>query len=283
MEVRQPVVAGQFYPADPRELTKLIEKCYSHEIGPGKLPKLEKGPRKIVAAMVPHAGYIYSGPVAAHTYSRVASDGKPDTFILIGPNHTGMGAAVAMMVEGRWKTPLGEVSINKELAEAIQGKTNVIERDRTAHFYEHSIEVQLPFLQHIFGAEFDFIPICMALQDEERSKKVADAITDRCKGEDVVVLATTDLTHYESYDSAKEKDQKAINAILELDTDALYSTIRKLDISMCGYGPTSVAIEAAKGLGAEKAELLKYATSGDVTGDKYQVVGYGAICFERQG
>jgi len=281
MEVRRPWVAGSFYPGDPEELRRSIEECFRHRLGPGALPKRRKGEHRIVALISPHAGYIYSGPVAAHGYYHLALDGKPSTLIILGPNHTGLGSPVAMMGEGAWETPLGVVEIDGELAQAIFKASDIIDVDEIAHLREHSIEVQLPFLQYLYGSEFRFVPICMGLQDLETSRAVGRVIAEASKGKDVVIIASTDFSHYEPQSRAEQNDRRVIEAILNLDEEEVQRAVRRYGVSMCGYGPVSAAITAAKELGASSAELLAYHTSGDVTGDYSAVVGYASLKLTR--
>jgi len=275
--LRFPVVAGQFYAGTKSALLKQIEECYTSDHGPGKIPKARAGPRKIIGLVSPHAGYMYSGPVAAHGFARMAEDGCPKSVIIMGPNHTGAGSGVSMMISGRWSTPLGEVRIDAELGDEIKLASDIIDVDSVAHTYEHSIEVQIPFLQHLFGEKFKIVPICMMLQDERSSTDVGDAIAKASKGKDVVIVASTDFTHYESQRSAIEKDKKVIDRILAMDSIGVVRTVDEFGVTMCGYGPVSAMLQAAKKLGAKKAELLKYATSGDTSGPMEQVVGYASI------
>jgi len=281
MKVRRPWVAGSFYPADPGGLRRSIEECFRHRLGPGTLPRKRGDRRRIVALISPHAGYIYSGPVAAHGYYHLALDGAPPTFIILGPNHTGLGSPVAMMREGGWETPLGVVEIDGELADAIFKASDIIDVDEMAHLREHSIEVQLPFLQYLYGSDLRFVPISMGLQDLETSRAVGRAIAEAAGERELVVIASTDLTHYEPQATAERKDRGVIEAILGLDEEGVQRTVRRYGVSMCGYGPVSAAIAAAKGLGAASAELLAYHTSGDVTGDYSAVVGYASIKLTR--
>ncbi len=283
-EVRSPVVAGTFYPEDPDTLKKAIEESFLHTIGPGKLPEVSTTrKRESSGYVVPHAGYIYSGPVAAHSYYRIASEGCPDTFIIIGPNHTGYGALVSVYPGGKWSTPLGLVSVDEELARNIISNSSYAELDVGAHVDEHSIEVQLPFLQYLFGERFMIVPIVLALQTPDVARDLAKAIHDAAThlGRDVVVLASSDFTHYEPHDIAMEKDLKAIGMIEKLDTNGFYNVLRELNVSACGPGGIMVAIEYTKLLYGEKAraKLLKYATSGDTSGYKDAVVGYASIRF----
>lgn len=274
--MRRPAVAGQFYDGTKESLLEQISKCYTHPHGPGQVPKPKQGPRKILGLVSPHAGYIYSGPVAANGFASVANDGKPESIVILGPNHTGAGSGVSVMTVGSWKTPLGEVKIDEKLAKEIQKASDIIDEDEQAHLYEHSIEVQLPFLQNLLG-NFNFVPICMMLQDERTSMEVGDAISKASAGKDVLVIASTDFTHYESQSSAEKKDKKAIEKILSLDPPGLLHVVEEEDITMCGYGPVAAMLRATKNLGAKEVKLLKYATSGDTAGPMPRVVGYASV------
>jgi hypothetical protein len=246
------------------------------------MPKVaDKNLQRIVGLVSPHAGYMYSGAVAAHGYHRLAADGKPDVVVLFGPNHTGSGSALAVMREGVWRTPLGDVEIDTATADSILHASDIVDVDDSAHVSEHSIEVQLPFLQYLYGSTFKFVPICFLMQDLQSSREVGSAVAEALEGKNAVVIASTDMTHYEPQRMAEKKDKAAIEAMLKLDEEGLYSTIEAQRISMCGYGPTIAAITAAKALGAKKAELLCYKTSGDVVGDYSAVVGYASLVFTK--
>ncbi len=263
--IRQPVVAGQFYPDSPSQLKEMIRGMVDE--------KAEK--EEVIGLLSPHAGYIYSGPVAGATISRIKFK---DTFIIIGPNHTGMGRPLSIMTEGVWKTPLGEVEIDSELAKQILATSSYLEEDAKAHQYEHSIEVQLPFLQY-FKKDFRLVPIMLSYFTgatyREIGREIAKTIKDLNK--EVVIIASSDMTHYEPQESAQWKDTQAIEAILNLEEDELLRRVDELRISMCGYAPAVSLISAAKELGARKAELVKYQTSGDTTGDYSSVVGYAGV------
>ena len=281
MSVRRPYVAGAFYPADPDRLRQTIEGCFTHRLGPGGLPRAGASERRIVSAVCPHAGYMYSGPVAAHSYYHLASEARPSSVVVVGPSHTGLGSPIAMMGSGSWETPLGRVEVDAELADAIFKASDIIDIDERAHRMEHSIEVQLPFLQYIYGRDVRLVPICMGFQDLESSREVGRAVARAVEGEDAVIVASTDLTHQEPQASANRKDRMVIESILSLDEEALQERVRSNRISMCGYGPVSATIHASKLLGASGAELLAYHTSGDVTGDLNAVVGYAAAKVTR--
>jgi len=277
MKIRRPAVSGMFYADTAGELEEQIGWCYKHELGPGIIPRVNsKGLREIVAIVVPHAGYYYSGPVAAHAYKEVADDGVFDTAVILGPNHTGYGYPVSLWLGGAWSTPFGEVEVNKKLAQRLLG--DVVKADETAHIHEHSIEVQLPWLQHLYG-KVRIVPITMLAQDIETARTVGKAISQA--GDNLIIIASSDLTHYEPHSVAMEKDRSVIEAIIALDEAELYERCERLDCTMCGYGPVAAAIVASKEMKGKKASLLRYATSGDTSGDFSRVVGYGSIVIKR--
>lgn len=277
MKARKPAVSGMFYAGTARELKEQIEWCYKHELGPGAVPRVNSGGlREIVAIVVPHAGYYYSGPVAAHAYNELADDGVPDTAVILGPNHTGYGHPVSVWVGAVWNTPFGEVEINEALARRLLG--GVIEADETAHMHEHSVEVQLPWLQHLYES-VRIVPIAMLAQDIETARAVGKAISR--SDDNLIIVASSDFTHYEPHNIAMERDGSVIEAIVNLDEEELYERCQRLNCTMCGYGPVASVIVAAKEMGAKRASLLKYATSGDTSGDFSQVVGYGSIVIRR--
>ncbi len=262
---REPVVAGQFYPGEESALKEQIKSF------------IDEGAKKedVLGAILPHAGYVYSGKVAGAVYSRMVI---PERFVIIGPNHTGRGRPFAVMVEGRWKTPLGEVEIDSDLAKEILAEGENLEGDEEAHSHEHSIEVQIPFLQYLTG-DFRFVPIILSEGNLATYREIGAAIARaiRAKGEKVVIIASSDMTHYESQESAEGKDKQAIEAILELNEEALLKRVRHLNISMCGHAPVVTMLSAAKELGAKEAELVQYMTSGDTSGDYSAVVGYAGV------
>ena len=283
MKLRYPAVAGSWYAGTPNGLRKQIEQLFTHRLGPGSLPSVvEDGPRNIVGLVVPHAGYMASGPIAAHAYYHLAKDGKPDVVVVFGPNHTGQGSALSIMNKGAWRTPLGDVEIDTETADKILEASSIIDVDDRAHVYEHSIELQLPFLQYLYGSGFKFVPICFMIQDLESSHEVGKAVAKALKDKNGLVIASSDMTHYEPQARAEKKDRLAIDAALELNEERYYHTVESYGISTCGYGPVIAAITAAKELDAKKAELLSYGTSGDVLGDRSAVVGYASIVFTKK-
>jgi len=263
--IRNPVVAGQFYPASASQLKAMIEMLVDE--------KVEK--QEVIGLVSPHAGYVYSGAVAGAVISRIKFK---ETFVIMGPNHTGMGKPLSIMTEGVWKTPLGEVEIDSELGKQILATSGHLKEDDTAHQHEHSIEVQLPFLQY-FKPDNRIVPIILAPASgatyKEIGKEIAKAVRELNR--EVVLIASSDMTHYEPQESAQKKDTQAIDAILGLGEDELLKRVDELNISMCGYAPTVSLISAAKELGAKAAELVRYQTSGDTTGDYSSVVGYAGI------
>jgi len=288
-KIRYSTVAGQFYDANEIDLRQTIEKCFTDYRGPGEIPKIKSTNKKIKGIIVPHAGFIFSGSIAAHSYKFLAEHGFADSFIILGPNHTGMGSGVSIMTEGEWMTPFGTTKINEKIAKQL--RRDIIDMDENAHKYEHSIEVQLPFLQFLVGNKnFDFVPICMAMQDIKTSQEVGNILANIIKDSDenIVIIASTDFTHAGfNYNSmppegvrvdkyAEKQDKLAIEKILKLDSKGLIDTVEKNNITMCGYGPVASLITAAKKLGSNKAELLKYGTSYEVQPSS-SCVGYAAL------
>ena len=282
MKLRYPAVAGTWYAGTPDRLRTQIENLFTHKLGPGSLPSITKeGPRNLVGLVVPHAGYLASGPVAAHSYYYLAKDGKPDTIVIFGPNHTGQGSALSIMNEGAWRTPLGDIQIDTETANQILKASTIIDIDDRAHVYEHSIELQLPFLAYLYDSEFKFVPICFMIQDLRSSQEVGKAVAVALKGKNALVIASSDMTHYEPQERAEKKDRLALEAALNFDEEKYYNVVDSYGISTCGYGPVIAAITAAKELGATNSKLLSYKTSGDVLGNYSSVVGYGSIAFTK--
>jgi len=277
--IRKPAVAGLFYEQDPDSLRKQIEYCFNHELGPGSIPEMGSE-RNIKGAIAPHAGYVYSGPVAAHTYHDIAEDGFPETFIILCPNHTGMGSGVSTMDNGSWQTPLGLVDIDTEFAELMIEQSGIMDSNPDAHIREHSAEVQLPFLQYL-DPNFKFVPVTMWMQDIRTSQEVGISISQTAKelDKDVVVIASTDFTHYQPKKQAYIQDMQVIDAIKEMDQNLMMNRVAELNVTMCGYGPVAATMIAVKEMGATSCELKKYATSGDTTGDNSSVVAYASAIF----
>lgn len=265
--IRKPQVAGQFYSSSSVRLRSEIELLLNKQ----------SAKKEVIACMMPHAGYIYSGKVAGAVVSSIYIK---ERVILLGPNHTGYGKDFGVMAEGVWQMPFGNVSIDSDLANALLKKSSYLEKDSVCHAYEHSLEVELPFLQY-FKADFKIVPIIFSFGDlkkfKEIGKEIANTIKDLNLMESVLIIASSDMTHYEKQNSAEKKDKEAIQAIIELDEDKLWEAIHKFNISMCGYVPTIVMLTASKLLGAKKGKLIEYQTSGDITGDYASVVGYAGI------
>jgi len=289
IKVRNPAVAGQFYEGTKDRLIETIKECFLDSRGPGKIPTISNGDKQLKGVVVPHAGFIYSGAIAAYSYEFLSKNGFADTFIILGPNHTGIGSGISIMTEGEWLTPLGKVPINEDLGKKIF--KDIIDKDDNAHMYEHSIEVQLPFLQFIASEKkFDFVPICMGMQDIKTSEEVGKIISNAIEESDrkIVIVSSSDFSHagfnYMSMppegmrvdEYASKQDNLAIEKILKLNAEELVNTVQQNNITMCGYGPVAAMLTASKILGANKAELLKYGTSYEVAPSS-SCVGYGAI------
>lgn len=276
MQIRTPAVAGMFYPDGKKELKKLIKDCFLHNFGPGKIPP-SNIKKKIFGVICPHAGYVYSGPVACYSFYEISAD-LPEIFIIIGPNHWGVGSSVSTMIDSKWQTPLGEVEVDSKIAEEISKITEVVEIDNFSHSREHSLEVQIPMLQEI-AIDFKIVPIALINQSKDIAVKVGSAVAKIARKNKVMIIGSSDFTHYETNEFAHEQDAALIEPILKLDVDRFYDVLHERDISACGYGAIASTMIACKEIGATKGELLKYATSGDIAGDKSSVVGYGSIIF----
>lgn len=280
MSARRPVVAGQFYERDPERLRKQIEQCFTHPLGPGRLPSGEPGQERVsLGFIVPHAGYMYSGPVAAHAYYQLSLEKNPEVVVILGPNHTGVGPSVSVYPGGFWRTPLGDVPVDEQVATSIVDNSRFAKLDTSAHEYEHSIEVQIPFLQYTIRRSFSIVPVVILNQVPRVAEDLARSILKAAEtlGKELLVIATTDLTHYEPHEVAYSKDRLVIDSILKLDPETMFKTVVERDISMCGPGSTMALLYLARALGSKGARLLKYATSGDVTGERDWVVGYASI------
>lgn len=277
MEVRKASVAGQFYPEDKKELKEMLKECFlNSKLGPGKLPEISKE-RKIFGLIVPHAGYIYSGYTAAHAYYELAKDGKPEVIVIIGPNHYGYGYPLSTLSK-EWQTPLGRIKVEKEIVKELI-KRGIVD-DELAHKYEHSIEVQLPFLQFIFK-DFKFVPICMLDQSFKTAQKLSEILFEVLKNKDFVVIASSDFSHFERNEVAYQKDKIALEKIEKVDAKDFWYTVHAKNISVCGYGCITTLLLIMEKLKLE-SKILKYMTSGDVIGDKANVVGYAAVKFFKR-
>ncbi|HEX2061664.1 MAG TPA: AmmeMemoRadiSam system protein B, partial [Thermoanaerobaculia bacterium] len=237
-------------------------------------PPAPERKERIIGAVVPHAGLMYSGHVAAALYTIVE---LPKRLIVLCPNHTGAGHFAAINREGAWRTPLGDVAIETKLADAIMARTRLIAEDARAHAREHSLEVQLPFLQRLLG-DFTFVPICLGAHRYDYAEEIGRAIAEVLREEkDVAILASSDLNHYEDQRTTMRKDQLAIDEVLKRDPRELWRVVDEFDVSMCGFIPTTTMLVAVNLLGASDARLVKHATSGDINGDYAHVVGYASI------
>lgn len=268
--VREAAVAGRFYPANAQHLRAEIETFTTAPAQAAAEPKITA-----IGCVVPHAGYVYSGAVAGAVYRRLK---LPKRYIILCPNHTGQGEPLAIMSEGVWHTPLGDAHIDEELAAQLKSRFTLLREDAEAHRYEHALEVQLPFLQ-VLRPDFRFVPITVGTGHYEALSALGVSISAAVgeAGEPVMVIASSDMNHYESDEVTRIKDRRAIDRVLALDPRGLFDTVREHNISMCGFGPTVAMLTAARKLGATKAELIRYGTSGDVSGDRDMVVGYAGI------
>lgn len=263
--IRQPAVAGRFYSGDPTVLLADVQSYLSPH----------KKSINAIACMVPHAGYVYSGQVAGEVFAKINT---PRRCIILCPNHTGLGRPLSIMSEGAWRTPIGDVPIADNLADALKNAFSPLTEDTEAHHAEHAIEVELPFLQ-VLQPEISFVPIALGTGQFALLDALGTAIGDviSAQSDAVLIISSSDMNHYESDAVTRIKDRKAIDRILELDARGLFDVIKKENISMCGFGPTVAMLSAAKALGAQSAELVRYATSGDVSGDRDMVVGYAGV------
>ena len=266
--IREPAVSGQFYPASPEELRAMIRGMVDE--------KTKK--EDVIGYYAPHAGYVYSGPVVGATVSRV---NFKDTCVIMGPSHTGMGEPFSVLTEGTWRTPLGDVEIDTALAKAILANSSNLKEDRLAHLQEHSIEVQLPFIQY-FKPDTKFVPILLSHTNASVYRNIGMAIAKAIKdsGKEAVIVASGDMNHYESQKITHTKDRQAIESMLKMEAGELLERVHDFNISMCGYGTASCLIYAAKEFGLVKTELVKYQTSGDINHDFSAVVGYAGILFK---
>lgn len=266
--MREPVVAGRFYPENQGELLSTIE-TYTQEVSSSPVPA--------IAAIAPHAGYIYSGQLAARTFKEVTI---PQTIILIGPNHTGKGASISLSTK-RWKTPLGIVPVNKSLAQAIVASHEPATVDESAHRFEHSLEVQLPFLQYLQPA-LSIVPITIKQLSYNACNDLASAIfsTLASNNNQILIVTSSDMNHYESRAISGKKDRMALDAIREMNPALLYKTVQQNNISMCGVIPVVITLLLSQKLGAKNARIVDYMDSGNVSGDIQQVVGYAGVIID---
>ncbi|USG99666.1 MEMO1 family protein [Thermococcus argininiproducens] len=290
--LRYPTVAGSFYPTG-EELNMMLKEFFKDL---GELGKR----RKITAGVAPHAGYVFSGFTASRTYKAIYEDGLPETFVVIGPNHTGLGSPVAIYPEGEWVTPMGEIKVDGDFAKAIAKHSGIADLDEFAHKYEHSIEVQIPFIQYISQKaeeEVKIVPITLGLQDDEVAEDLGKAIFEASQelGRDIVIIASTDMMHYgyaygyvpfrargeDLLGRIREWDFRVIQKILEFDHKGMFDEIRKMDHTMCGPGGVATAIVFSKLVGAVEAEVLHYTTSFEVSRSTDAVVGYVSVVMKK--
>ena len=281
--LRQPAVAGAFYPDDSENLKELIESCFLNGDGVGYIPNLGSftGKDYPINVMVPHAGYQYSGEIASHSYCQIVENGFPDVFIILSPNHTGFGSEISVYNEGEWNTPLGNVKVDSEFANSIIEFSDIASADFTAHVHEHSIEVQLPFLQY-FTNDFEIVPIVMSKQNFSTSNDLSNAIFKAGNKSDksYCVMASTDLSHFNNQEKANKVDGFVLEDISEMNEFKLFEEVVQYNITMCGYAPVMTTISISKLGGKNSCEILAYRTSGDVTGDFSSVVGYASGIFK---
>jgi MEMO1 family protein len=261
---RKTVVEGSFYEASPVLLRKHIDEMTGREIQKSD----------VFGMIAPHAGYMYSGKTAAMTYAAV---NIPKTVIIMGPNHTGLGEPIAVYTNGEWETPFGPIGVNEKLAREILKNCSFASQDTEAHLREHSIEVHLPFLLY-HRKDIDFVPICIGDTDLEHLRSLAAAIAASVKDRDILIIASTDLTHYEEAKEARRKDSIVMESIEKLDPEKMRKDVSEMNITMCGWAPVYTMLHACIKLGATKGKIIKYMNSGDASGDYSEVVGYtGAV------
>jgi AmmeMemoRadiSam system protein B len=290
--VREPAVAGRFYAGTQEALDASIEECFLHPLGPGSLPQLARdGPRRINAIVSPHAGYMFSGPAAAHGFAALAADGIPDTVVILGPSHYAASRTGAVSLADAWRTPLGTVPVDVDLGRKLAESSSLLEADDEAHRLEHSLEVQVPFLQFIYRDRVPKIcPICLRShpmgsisQLVEDTKAVGETIAHTVGSRRAVLIASTDFSHQVPHDFAQRQDRLALDAILALNPEGLLRTVSENDISMCGPVPVAVALSFCLARGPHQAQLLRYCTSGDIIGDRAAVVGYASVLLRPAG
>jgi AmmeMemoRadiSam system protein B len=273
-------VAGQHYFADKAKLEQQLKHCFTHELGPGALPGARK-PKRIFGAIVPHGAFMFSGACAAHAYKELAEAAKPDVVVVVGPNHTGTGAGLAVYPGGAWRTPLGEAKVDEAFAKAVVKHGEMLDLDEMAHQYEPSIETQLPFIQFALPG-IPIVPITMMIHDMDACDDVAFSVVDAAEEtkRKVMFIATSDFSHFVPKRIAHELDELVLQNIEKLDEERLMKTIERKKVSMCGFAPVAAMLVACKEMGAKAGRVLKYYTSGEILNDDSQVNGYAAVVVE---
>lgn len=291
-EVRPPTVAGQFYERSPRRLEESLRECFLHRLGPGRLPEVKPaGPGAVNALVSPHAGYMFSGPAAAHGYAALAADGIPEAVIILGPSHHFPGLSADVSTAAVWATPLGEARVDGSLREALLAENDLFVADERTHAPEHSVEVQLPFLQFTYRDRLPpIVPVCLrayplgsATEAAAAAKRMGEAVARAAGGRRVVLIASTDLSHQFPYEAALGRDRLALDAICALDPVRLLRAAVEMDLRMCGHLPVAVAIYCCLARGPQSAELLSHYTSGDIIEDRSAVVGYASLVVRAEG
>ncbi len=283
--IRQPSLSGMWYAGRAEALERDLEECFRHPLGPGETPPQPpvrpSAPRRVLGLVSPHAGMQYSGPCAAHGYLAVAREGVPEVVVVVGPNHGRWNRSNAVQATGAWGTPLGDAAIHQDVARGLLAQCDFLEDSPQAHEAENSIELQVPFLRYCFGDALRWVPVMMADQRLGTSRRLGEALAAALDGMDAVIVASSDLTHEFAGGSAKRDDPKVIEPIVALDAEAMDAARRQHDVSMCGHGPIAAMLTAARSLGAQAGELLRYCTSEDVAGPHGGAVGYASIAVTR--
>ncbi len=271
---RPPAVAGSFYAGSREALRAQVRACFLHRLGPGAEPEVAaSGPRRILGLVSPHAGFEFSGPPAAHGYAALAADGRPDVVVVISPQHDAFRRDNVTQVEGAWRTPLGDLPIDGETAERILQAVPLLEDNPHATDAEHSLEVQLPFLQYVFGSELPFVPIMLGEQTWENANELGAGLAEALADRDAVIIASTDLAHEPAAHLVEEKDARLLKPLASFDLEGYWQAAVQVRTT-CGYGPVVAMLAAAQRLGANRVEVLAHSTSADVMPGAGRAVGY---------
>ncbi|MHB9024556.1 MAG: AmmeMemoRadiSam system protein B [Armatimonadota bacterium] len=278
--IRPAAVAGQFYPGHPASLRAALEEAFLSPLGPGDIPAVGPGPRRLIGIVSPHAGYLYSAQGAAWGYAAAARDGQPSLVVILGVNHRGIGAPLALSPATGWQTPLGVAPVSVESGRRLRELAPVLEVDGRAHAHEHSLEVQVPFVQYLFG-DVPIVPIAIGAASWSMVSALGVALAQLAREQDILFIASSDFSHYVAQQEAERLDRIALEAIAAVDAVKLLDAVRLHEITMCGVLPVAVLLTVAKEFGQAMANILHYHTSGDVTGDRWRVVGYGSVAVSR--